>query len=377
MVAAMDKPRFDYLAKLFRLENRQALQDFVHDRLTGPLIVEFDPTTACNLSCPECISGDLLNRGAIPEDRVRSLIDEFARGGVQGIIFIGGGEPLAHKAMPRPLKWAKDAGLAVGLTTNGTLIERCIDTIANHVDWTRVSVDAGTPGTFQDFRPSRIPDAFNLILRGIERLAKVKRGALGMSFLIIQRRRGATTTTNAHEIYQAAKRAKGVGCDYFEIRPMVNETHSLVPFDKELGSIVASQYAECLGLEDERFEIAASRSIRHLAEHTDPLQPKTYTRCPAMELRTLVTPSGIYPCPYMRGREDKRLGHLDDGPFDKFWTSEARRMAARRTDPSRDCSFYCIRHHTNQTLVTVKDLESRGISALSDLTRKSNSDVFF
>jgi MoaA/NifB/PqqE/SkfB family radical SAM enzyme len=375
--AGMEKARFDYLAKLFRLENKQALRDFADDHLLSPLIVEFDPTTACNFSCPECISGDLLNQGAIPEERIRTLIDEFARGGVQGLIFIGGGEPLAHKSMPQPLTWAKEAGLSVGLTTNGSLIERNIDVIAECVDWTRVSIDAGTPETFQLFRPSKIPDSFNFILRGMERLSKIKHGAMGMSFLIIQRQQGLSVITNAHEIYIAAKRAKEVGCDYFEVKPMVDQKHFLAPFDKIIGSQVSEQYAECLTLEDETFEIVAPGSIKYLAENTNPIQPKTYTSCPAMELRTLVTPSGIYPCPYLRGREDKKLGSIDDGPFDKFWASDARRTAARKTDPSRDCSFYCIRHNTNQALTAVKSLEEQGIPILNHLIQKKNKDVFF
>src|SRR3712207_9498129 len=66
-------------------------------RTRGPLVVEFDPTTACNFKCPECISLGLLNRGQISNDRVIELINEFHEVGVKGIIFIGGGEPLAHK----------------------------------------------------------------------------------------------------------------------------------------------------------------------------------------------------------------------------------------------------------------------------------------
>ena len=54
-----------------RLELAKKLsQDFVYERikriketgnLEGPLVIEFDPTTLCDLACPGCISGDLLN----------------------------------------------------------------------------------------------------------------------------------------------------------------------------------------------------------------------------------------------------------------------------------------------------------------------------
>src|SRR3982751_503063 len=88
-------PRFDYLAKLLREGGRTALGNLVDGNPKGPLIVDFDPTTACNFSCPECISADLLNKEKIPTKRIEELIREFAAAGVQGIVFIGGGEPLA------------------------------------------------------------------------------------------------------------------------------------------------------------------------------------------------------------------------------------------------------------------------------------------
>lgn len=369
--------RFDYLRKLLRQDNVTKLRDFVDGRLSGPLIVEFDPTTACNFSCPECISADLLNQDSISESRIKDLIEEFSRAGVQGVIFIGGGEPLAHKAMPRPIRWTYEHGMAVGLTTNGSLIERHMDTLAECVHWTRVSMDAGTPETFQLFRPNKMKDAFASILRAMEALSKKKKGALGYSFLVMQRRTPAGMISNVTEIFEAARIAKDTGCDYFEYKPMVDTIHYLVPFDAEFNKIIREQHELCLTLRDRKFDIIAPRSITHLAEKENPVQPKAYTQCPAMELRTLVTPSGIYPCPYMRGRADKKLGSVDDGPFDEFWISGARKEAARKTNPSVDCQFYCIRHHTNVFMDAMQSLEEQKIPVLSHLQHADESDVFF
>lgn len=385
---SQDKVRFDYLRKLFRAEFRDSLRAFVAGELNAPLLIEFDPTTACNYSCPECISADLLNQEHIPAERIDSLMHEFARAGVQGIIFIGGGEPLAHKCMPTPIQQAHSLGIAVGLTTNGSLIGRHLAVLAECVSWTRVSMDAATEQTYSTFRPNKIKDSFGKVIRSMEELAKRKTGALGYSFLIMQRTPVTVAVeglpicgsniTNAHEIYAAARLAKEIGCDYFEYKPMVDSGHYLLPFDAELRMVIDEQHRRCLELQDDTFEIIAPKSIEYLRTTDNPIQPKAYAHCPAMELRTLVTPSGIYPCPYHRGRTEKRLGTVEDGPFDEFWQSEARKAAMSKTDPRRDCGFYCIRHDTNVALEAIQNLHRAGIPMLEYIESTSGiDDPFF
>ncbi|VTR94351.1 radical sam protein : Uncharacterized protein OS=Streptomyces fradiae GN=SFRA_20510 PE=4 SV=1: Radical_SAM [Gemmata massiliana] len=382
--------RFNYLKKLFRTEIRSDLNAFARGELKGPLLIEFDPTTACNYSCPECISAGLLNKERIPTERIVSLIREFARAGVKGIIFIGGGEPLAHKCMPDPIRQSHELGIAVGLTTNGSLIGRHLDVLAECVSWTRVSMDAATETTYLTFRPNKIKDSFAKVVKNIEDLAKRKRGSLGYSFLVMQRQHPPVTVdglglpcrresiTNAHEIYQAARLAKEIGCDYFEFKPMVDSAHYLLTFSPELRALIDEQHRRCLELQDDGFEIIAPKSIEYLHRTDNPVQPKTYATCPTMELRTLVTPSGIYPCPYHRGRGDKRLGTVDDSPFDEFWESDARKTAMTLIDPRRDCGFYCIRHDNNLVLGAIRDLHRLNIPLLDHIEETEGiDDPFF
>jgi len=391
--------RFDFLAKLLRAEVRSEVEAYVKGDLDHPLLIEFDPTTACNYKCPECISAGLLNKERISTERIESLIEEFARSGVRGIIFIGGGEPLAHRCMPRPIRQAYEAGLAVGIVTNGSLVHRHLDTISECAHWTRVSMDAGTAETYLAFRPNTIPDSFRKTIKNMELLARTKRGALGYSFLVMQRpvaeadagrlagrdgplvMRDANSRpylTNAHEILSAARIAKETGCDYFEYKPMVDATHYLLPFGPELRQVIAEQAGPVAALADESFEVIAPYSIEYLHSTDDPVQPKTYTTCAAMELRTLVTPSGIYPCPYHRGRSDKVLGSVDGGPFDEWWRSGDRKAAMTKIDPSVDCGFYCIRHQTNLVMNALQELDTSGISLLDHLSRTEGiDDPFF
>ena len=397
--------RFDYLRKLFQSELRPALRDYAGGTLKGPLLIEFDPTTACNYSCPECISAGLLNKGHIPASRVDRLLHEFVRAGAKGIIFIGGGEPLAHTSMPRPIELACSLGLKVGLATNGSLIDRHMDAIGQCVSWTRVSMDAGSAETYAIFRPNRIRDSFTKAIRNMEALARRKTGALGYSFLVIQRPLDRQYTsfsdsadkliavrsllrnnserhayaTNVHELFAAARLAKEIGCDYFEYKPMVDSEHYLLAFDDRLRESLAEQHERCKTLEDETFQVVSPRSIDYLRRRDDPVETKTYSLCPTMELRTLVTPTGIYPCPYHRGRDDKRLAALPDfDAFDEFWASAARTAAMRKTNPERDCRFYCIRHTSNLVLDSLRTLHQCDISLVDHIREYDGiDDPFF
>lgn len=314
-----------FVTKLLQPSLRGRVEEYMRTRTTlGPLVVEFDPTTACNFTCPECISVSLLNKEKIEITRTLALIDEFHRAGVKGIIFIGGGEPLAQQGMPAPILRCRELGISVGLTTNGSLVGRYIEAISECVSWTRVSVDAACQKTFSIFRPSSIRDSFQKITDNIRLLAKYKKGLLGYSFMLIERKSlNGETVTNIHEIYEAARLARELGCDHFEYKPMVDKYHNLIPLSNCAKKSLVEQIAKMQSLNTESFRVIAPSSISHLLNEANKDQPKKYTTCPAMEMRTLVTPKGIYPCPYKRGHDEMKLGDIDV-QFDEYWTSEKR-----------------------------------------------------
>jgi MoaA/NifB/PqqE/SkfB family radical SAM enzyme len=368
----------NFVNKVLQPEVRSRIEEYVRERKTrGPLIVEFDPTTACNFQCPECISLGLLNKGQISPGRTLELINEFHNAGVKGIIFIGGGEPLAHTGMPQPIIYAHELGMQIGLTTNGSLIKRHLGAIAECVDWTRVSIDAAKQKTFSLFRPSGIPNSFANVISNVEALAKVKTGILGYSFLLIERvETDGSLVTNCDEIFEAASLARDIGCDYFEFKPCVDEHHCLIPFSQHMRAVVHEHLEKVRSLNTSEFCIIYPKSIDHLLYGGSPEQPKTYTTCPTLELRTVLTPSGIYPCPYKRGIRETLIGSSNE-PFDRYWQSEERQKRTRKVNPSTDCRFYCIRHDSNILLNMLAQSYSDGIDLLPYLIGTSaGGDIF-
>lgn len=371
----MDKDVLDFVQKLFQPSVKPWVESYVRGSKPGPLIIEFDPTTACNMACPECISGLLLNQGYVDSVRITALIDEFARVGVRGVIFIGGGEPLAHKSMPAPILQCRERGMAVGLTTNGTLILRHVEVLAHEVAWTRVSVDAARQETFSIFRPSRIHDSFRVVTDGMACLARKKKGLLGYSFLIMERNiPGAPIVTNVPEIFAAARLARELGCDYFELKPAVDMDHHLIPFSSETKLRIQEEVDQMQTLNTDTFRVIAPDSLQLLLQGGKD-QPKEYTTCPSLTARAVVTPKGIYPCPYKRGYEDVRLGGIDV-PFDEYWHSDERQRRAAAINPQRDCPFFCVRHEFNRTLLALASTYESGVDLLPYMLSTERNDVF-
>ncbi len=314
----------------------------------APIVVELDPTSFCDLACPECISKPLLQRGRFTSERLLQLSDELIAAGVRAVILIGGGEPLMHPAIDLVIKRLNEGGISIGLTTNGTQIARHIDVIAADVAWTRVSVDAATPQTYEAIRPHRSgKNLFDSVINGMRRLAFLKRGDLGYSFLLVSRRAvdGSVEYSNLDDVVPAAILARDIGCDFFEVKPEYDNNHYLMPQTDDWTSKLRAALATIRALETGRFSVVAPSTLDAMLSHEQQEQPKSYSRCPSTELRTLLTSDGAFACPYHRGASIARYGDPLVTPFQQLW--DIHRRQAQAVDPSISCRFHCIRHESN------------------------------
>ncbi|MBR7826012.1 radical SAM protein [Actinospica sp. MGRD01-02] len=315
-------------------------------RLPAPLVIDLDPTTVCDLACPECISSNVLHHGQIARDRIVELAEELAASQVQAVILIGGGEPLLHRSIDTVIDTLHAGGIRLGLVTNGTTIDRHLDRLAEKLSWVRVSVDAATEPVYDAFRPSRGKDsAFPGVMENMQTLARRKRGRLGYSFLLMQRfgADGTLTDSNYHEVYAAGLRAKEMGCDYFELKAMLDMDHFTVNQQQSHIDQVLEQWGRLEELQDESFHLLRSSNWEAVRQGSDPHQPKDYSACAVAGLRTTITPTGVYVCPYHRGNPHGLLGDIRDTSFAELWKN----ADTARIDPRRDCRFHCARHPTN------------------------------
>jgi sulfatase maturation enzyme AslB (radical SAM superfamily) len=347
--------RLQLARKLWQPALAQRIRDVAEGRPTrAPVVVELDPTSNCDLACPECISGSLLQRGGFSEERLRALAREMVEAGVAAVILIGGGEPLLHPAIEDVLTILGESGVRVGLTTNGTQLQRHMDPIARYVSWTRVSVDAATAETYARVRPRRGgPPAFDSVIEGMRELRRRATGALGFSFLVVRRQgSGAGSVFSNHtEIAEAARLAKDIGCHYFEVKPEYDMGHRLLARDPGYRDELASQLRTAKGLQSDSFSILSPAHLEDVLSGAEPVQPKNYARCPVADLRTLVTHEGAFICPYHRGQPEAAYGSPTTEHFSDMWTGGERRRAMDRIDPRKACTFHCIRHDSNLELI--------------------------
>lgn len=137
-----------------------------NQRRRGPLVV-WNIINKCNLKCRHCYRNSKITDSEISlsDEKSIRMIDEI-KNLRPPMVILSGGEPLLRKNVFEIVKKCKQAGLKVGLSTNGTLID---ENMANRikkggVDYVGISID-GRKIFHDKFR--RLNGAFALSWRAI------------------------------------------------------------------------------------------------------------------------------------------------------------------------------------------------------------------
>ena len=162
-------------------------------------------------------------------------------------------------------------------------------------------------------------------------------------------------------------------CDYFELKPSYDDFHQIVVHSEEDMEKVKEQLIKVKTLEDDTFQVLESVMLESsIKREKFGQQEKSYTRCYSAELRTLVTPSGCYVCPYFRGSEEKMIGDARELSFKEIWKN-TRKKIIKNLNPSVDCkNLHCIRHKTN---LEIDKIISSSSDNLKDVTL-DDKDLF-
>ena len=106
-------------------------------RITGkpiqwgePISLSIEPTTACNLGCPECPSGlKIFSRptGNLSPKLFEKIIDQVYEKLIY-LTFYFQGEPFINKNFLRMVKYASDKGIFTSTSTNAHFIDEKIAT---------------------------------------------------------------------------------------------------------------------------------------------------------------------------------------------------------------------------------------------------------
>ncbi len=156
----------------------------------GPVVI-WNLIRRCNLACKHCysISADHNFPDELSTDVIFKTMDDLKAFRVP-VLILSGGEPLLHPDIFKISKRAKEMGFYVGLSTNGTLINKDMinDIKAMNYDYVGISID-GIGETHDHFR--RKKGAYDASINAI-RLCRDNDIKIGIRFTLTQ--------DNAHEL---------------------------------------------------------------------------------------------------------------------------------------------------------------------------------
>ncbi|HYD42264.1 MAG TPA: radical SAM protein [Anaeromyxobacter sp.] len=287
------------------------------------------PVYGCNLRCPACeYAAD--NEGGpaqLPLGRWRSLLDELARAGVQGVELCGGGEPLLHPGLVDAVLHGARAGLRFGLLTNGTLVsERFLAEGLPHFAYVRVTIDAATAETYAKVRPG--PARWDEVLDNCRRLLAARRPGTEVSLKVLVDR------VNRGELGAAVDLARGLGASSIQFKAARESAAALRP---EEADEVERRIA---ALREAAAPFPVRGSVTKLALRR---------RCELSPLQTTIDARGdVFVCCYFTHRRERhRIGNVLTRPFAETWGSPLHRRVLAELRPDECSVFDCrfIRYH--------------------------------
>lgn len=151
-----------------------------------PFSISVEPTTACNLRCPQCVSG--LKSFTRPEGKMDfelfcKSIDAFSPELFYLNLYFQG-EPYLHPDFFKMIQYAKMKNIFVMTSTNGHFLDKesAIQTVDSGLDKLIISVDGIDQNTYQKYR---IGGKLTIVQQGIRNLVQAKKEKNSKTPLVI------------------------------------------------------------------------------------------------------------------------------------------------------------------------------------------------
>lgn len=141
-----------------------------------PTSISIEPTTSCNLRCPECPSGlRSFSRptGMLPQDLFQHTINQLAPT-LSYLTFYFQGEPYLHPDFLTMVQYASQKGIYTATSTNAHYLndEAARKTVASGLDRLIISIDGTTQETYQSYR---IGGKLDKVVEGAKNIVRWKK----------------------------------------------------------------------------------------------------------------------------------------------------------------------------------------------------------
>ncbi len=198
-----------------------------------PMSISFEPTTSCNLRCPECPSGlrsFTRPTGMLEKDFFRKTIDDIYKE-LLYLIFYFQGEPYLNPDFLEMVKYANDKGIYTATSTNAHYLtdEKAKKTVESGLDRLIISIDGTTQDVYEQYR---VGGTLDKVLEGTKNIVKWKKELksktpfIFFQFLVVK--------PNEHQIEAIKKLGKEIGVDQVrfktaQVYDYENDPHQLIP----------------------------------------------------------------------------------------------------------------------------------------------------
>lgn len=267
-----------------------------------PVSISFEPTTSCNLRCPECPSGlRAFTRptGMLEKDFFTETIDDLHRE-LLYLIFYFQGEPYLNTSFLDMVKYASDKGIYTATSTNAHYLtdEAAKKTVESGLDRLIISIDGTTQEAYKQYR---VGGNLDKVLEGAKNIVKWKKELnsktpfVFFQFLVVRH--------NEHQIEDIKRLAKEIGVDEVrfksaQVYDYENDPNKLIP--------VNEKYSRYKRNKDGSFKA----------------KNKFANRCWKLWHANVITWDGlVVPCCFDKDAMH-RLGNLKNESFKKIWQND-------------------------------------------------------
>lgn len=267
-----------------------------------PYSISIEPTTSCNLRCPECPSGlRSFSRatGMLDPDVFSQMIEEMKHHLIW-LTFYFQGEPYLHPQFLQLVHMAENAGIYTSTSTNAHYLtdEKAEETVKSGLSRLIISIDGITQEAYQDYR---VGGKLAKVIEGTKAVVRAKKKwkthhpEIVFQFLV--------TGQNEHQIDDLHALAKDLGVDQVHLK-------TIQIYDYENGSPLIPQ--------NENYS-----RYRKNASGKYILKNKLLNQCWRMWHSCVITWDGkVVPCCFDKDAKHV-LGQMQGDKFETIWNSQA------------------------------------------------------
>jgi radical SAM protein with 4Fe4S-binding SPASM domain len=267
-----------------------------------PISLSIEPTTSCNLRCPECPSGlRAFTRptGMLQPDTFRKVIDELSET-LTYLTFYFQGEPYLHPQFLDMANYAASKGIYTATSTNAHFLkeEQARQTVASGLDRLIISIDGTTQESYESYRKggdlSKVIEGTREILRFKKELRSATPHVV-FQFLVVRH--------NEHQVPGVYRLASELG-----VNQVVLKTAQI--YDYENGSDLMP-----LNEKFSRYRLTDN------GKYT--IKNDLQNNCWKMWNSCVITWDGkVVPCCFDKDAKYV-LGNTNDSSFEEIWRGEA------------------------------------------------------